>query len=157
MSAIHLGSKVKPVKLSQRETQEVLDQLVKDKWIGLERKGVYFMDTRAIVELHGFLREQYGDAIRECIICLDVVTMGESCAVSNCPVRIHKHCADNQFRNSTNPVCPQCSARWSRTNTFGLGLPHDESDVSEEEEQEEEQEQEQEQEEEEQEEEEEEE
>lgn len=81
------------------------------------------MDTRAIAELQNYLKEQYPDHIKECTICLDVITMGEYCAVSQCPVRIHKYCADNHFRNSQNPVCPQCSTRWSRNNTFGLGLP----------------------------------
>ncbi|KAI7884491.1 Nse1 non-SMC component of SMC5-6 complex-domain-containing protein [Mucor mucedo] len=128
MGAINLGSKIKPLKLNQRETQEVLDQLVLDGWIGLERKGVYYLATRGLTELQGFLREQYGDIIRDCVICLDIVTMGESCAVSNCPIRMHKHCANTQFRNSTNPVCPQCSARWSRNNTFGLGLPDDDDE-----------------------------
>lgn len=128
MSAINLGSKVKPVRLSQRETQDVLDQLVQDKWIALNHSGVYFMDTRAITELQGFLREQYDDAIRDCVICLDIVTMGEFCAVSNCPIRMHRHCSVTNFGNSSNPACPQCSAGWSRSNTFGLGLQDDDDE-----------------------------
>jgi hypothetical protein len=124
-TALHLGQKVKPVKLSQKETQDVLDRLVQDEWIALGENGVYYLDTRAISELQSYLREQYGDTIKECVICLDVITMGESCSISNCPVRLHKYCADSQFRNANNPSCPQCSTRWSRTNTFGLGLADD--------------------------------
>jgi hypothetical protein len=139
MSAIYLGQKIKPVKLSQKETQDVLDQLVKDKWIALGRKGVYYMDTRAIAELQTYLRDQYGDRIKDCIICLDVVTMGEHCAVSQCPVRMHRYCAETTFRNGRNPTCPQCRTTWSRSNTFGLGYSdHDQGNVDEEEEEEEE-------------------
>lgn len=123
MRALRLGNQLSPVKLSGRETQDVLDQLVKDKWIALEEKGVYYMDTRAIAELQSYLREEYADLIKECTICLDIITMGEKCTVPNCPVRIHKYCAESQFGNTTTPVCPQCSTPWERDSLFGLGLP----------------------------------
>ncbi|KAG1457885.1 hypothetical protein G6F46_006989 [Rhizopus delemar] len=119
MHALRLGQ---PLKLSQRETQDILDRLVEDGWIAEEDKGVYFLDTRGVAELQGYLREQYGETIKECTICLDVVTMGEYCDLGNCPVRLHKYCADNQFRDAVNPTCPQCSTTWSRANRFGLGL-----------------------------------
>lgn len=117
--AIHLGSKLRPVKLSQKEAQDVLDQLVQDKWVSFE-KGVYYIDTRALTELQLYFREQYPESVKECTICLDMVTMGEFCSISQCPVRLHKYCADTQFRNSDDPVCPQCSTKWSRANRFGL-------------------------------------
>ncbi|RCI02144.1 hypothetical protein CU098_012364 [Rhizopus stolonifer] len=124
MTAIRLASKITPTNLTSKEAQEVLDQLVKEKWLAFElEKGVYYIDTRGIAELQGYLREQYGEAMKECTFCLDVVTMGECCTNTNCNVRIHKYCAESQFKNATNPVCPACTAPWSRTNTFGLGLP----------------------------------
>ncbi|KAG1437853.1 hypothetical protein G6F56_012899 [Rhizopus delemar] len=116
--ALRLGG---PLKLTNKETQDILDRLVEDGWIA-ENEGVYFLDTRALAELQGYLRDQHGEAIKECTICLDVVTMGEYCALGNCPVRLHKYCADSQFREAQNPVCPQCSTTWSRSNRFGLGL-----------------------------------
>ncbi|KAI9274225.1 Nse1 non-SMC component of SMC5-6 complex-domain-containing protein [Sporodiniella umbellata] len=118
-AALRLGG---PLKLSHKETQDVLDRLVEDGWIAEENKGVYFLDTRGLAELQSYLRDQYGDAIKECTICLDVVTMGEYCQLGNCPVRLHKYCADSQFRGAQNPVCPQCSTAWMRMNRFGLGL-----------------------------------
>ena len=120
MKAIRLGG---VAKLSQRETQNVLDQLIQDKWIALEERGVYYIDMRGIAELQSYLREQYGDAIRECTMCLDIITMGERCQTENCTVRIHKYCAAPQFGNTTSLVCPQCNAPWDRNNLFGLGLP----------------------------------
>lgn len=122
MIAIHLGQKVKP-KLTSKETQDILDRLVEDKWIAYESKGVYHLDTRAIAELQDYFREQYGDALKECTICLEVVTMGESCVVGECPVRLHKYCANARFNNTDNPTCPQCSHTWQRSHTFGWGLP----------------------------------
>ncbi|KAI8065978.1 Nse1 non-SMC component of SMC5-6 complex-domain-containing protein [Thamnidium elegans] len=121
--ALNLGSKITPVKLTQRESQELLNKLVQDKWIAFERKGVYYIDTRALAELQHYFREEYGEAVKECTICLDIITMGESCSVRQCPVRIHKYCADKQFRNTPQPLCPQCGSRWSRDKVFGLGLP----------------------------------
>ncbi|CAO3673934.1 unnamed protein product [Rhizopus stolonifer] len=116
--ALRLGG---PLKLTNKETQDILDRLVEDGWIA-ENEGVYFLDTRALAELQGYLRDQYGEAMKECTICLDVVTMGEYCALGNCPVRLHKYCADSQFREAQNPTCPQCSTTWLRSNRFGLGL-----------------------------------
>ncbi|KAI8982628.1 Nse1 non-SMC component of SMC5-6 complex-domain-containing protein [Pilobolus umbonatus] len=121
MDALRLGKGMKPVGLSQKETQELLDSLVKDGWIGEEDKGVYYLETRALAELQGYFREQYGDIIKECTICLDIITMGEKC--THCEVRIHSHCASSHFRETSQPVCPQCGKAWSRDNHFGLGLP----------------------------------
>lgn len=118
-----MGSKLQPVKLTQRESQELLDKLVQDKWIAFERKGVYYIDTRGLAELQHYFREEYGEAVKECTLCFDVVTMGEKCLLPQCPVHVHKYCADKNFMNATNPVCPQCSSKWSRENRFGLGLP----------------------------------
>ncbi|CAO3633429.1 unnamed protein product [Mucor hiemalis] len=128
MKAVRLGNSLS-TKLTQRETQEVLDQLIEDKWIALEQKGVYYMDTRAITELQSYFREEYGDAIQECTFCLDIITMGERCRTNNCPVRLHKYCANSQVGSSSNPVCPQCAVSWDRDNTFGLGLPSDGDEV----------------------------
>lgn len=125
MAALRLGQKMKPA-ISQRETQELLDRLVDDGWLCMSPDGgSYVMDNRATMELQGYLREQYGDVIKECLVCYEVITMGERCELQACPVRIHRHCADGYFRDRQQSViaCPQCSTTWSRHNTFGLGLP----------------------------------
>ncbi|GAN05314.1 non-structural maintenance of chromosomes element 1 homolog [Mucor ambiguus] len=126
-TALHLGGKMTP-KLASRDVQTLLDKLVEDGWIG-EQKGNYFLTTRSVAELQDYFKQLYGESILECIFCLDMVTMGEHCANAQCSVRLHKHCADSQFNNSADPRCPSCSSRWSRGNTFGLGLPDDEEDA----------------------------
>jgi hypothetical protein len=131
-NALHLGQKLAlksstAKNITQRECQTVLDRLLDDKWIDYHN-GVYIVDTRAIAELQSYFREQYTDAVKECAICLDMVTMGEYCQTSNCPVRLHKYCSDTHFRDSTNPTCPQCAESWSRNNIFGLGLAEEEDE-----------------------------
>ncbi|KAI8877055.1 hypothetical protein K501DRAFT_230922 [Backusella circina FSU 941] len=126
VNALHLGQKLaikSPTakNITQRECQTVLDRLLEDKWIEYHC-GVYIVDTRAIAELQSYFREQYAEAVKECAICLDMVTMGEYCQTSNCPVRLHKYCGDAHFGDSANPSCPQCAQAWSRENIFGLGL-----------------------------------
>ncbi|KAL7320254.1 hypothetical protein PS15m_000158 [Mucor circinelloides] len=120
-TALHLGGKMTP-KLASRDVQTLLDKLSDDGWIGIQ-KGNYYLTTRSIAELQDYFKQQYGERILECVFCLDMVTMGEHCANAQCGVRLHKHCADSQFNNSADPRCPSCNNRWSRSETFGLGLP----------------------------------
>ncbi|KAI9245233.1 Nse1 non-SMC component of SMC5-6 complex-domain-containing protein [Phascolomyces articulosus] len=122
MVAIRLGQTMKPP-LTQKETQTLIDRLNDDQWICPTPDGSsYCIDTRGIMELQGYLNEQYGDVIKHCKMCHDIVTMGERCELQNCEVRFHRHCADGQFSGRT-IVCPECETGWSRTNIFGLGLP----------------------------------
>ncbi|KAI8356687.1 Nse1 non-SMC component of SMC5-6 complex-domain-containing protein [Blakeslea trispora] len=118
MEAVRLGQKVQAASLTQKETQDLLDQLVADRWIGLE-DDVYYIDTRGLAELQGYLREQYGEVIKECKVCLDIVTRGQVCQNADCPIRMHHFCAETQFRNANPPMCPECQTRWSSTHVFG--------------------------------------
>ena len=120
---MHLGGKMTP-KITAKDTQTLLDKLVEEQWIGIEQ-GNYYLTTRSIAELQDYFKRQFGENIMECIFCLDMITMGEHCANAQCSVRLHKHCADSQFSNSNDPRCPSFNNRWSRDNTFGLGLPED--------------------------------
>ncbi|KAF7725862.1 hypothetical protein EC973_009194 [Apophysomyces ossiformis] len=122
MAAIRLGQKMKPP-ISQKDTEDLLDQLVRDNWLEFTRSGIYLMSTRTIMELQGYLREQYAEYMKDCTMCLELVTMGERCEHQDCEVRLHRHCADSYFREHSTMRCPTCSAQWSRANIFGLGLP----------------------------------
>ena len=121
-AALELGPKMKPP-MGKKETQDLLDRLVEDGWLFFSRQGWYVLDMRATLELQGYLREQYGDMLKECDLCLDVITMGERCERQNCSVRIHRHCASNLASGTSITTCPTCTTPWSRANTFGLGLP----------------------------------
>ncbi|KAI8136884.1 Nse1 non-SMC component of SMC5-6 complex-domain-containing protein [Fennellomyces sp. T-0311] len=122
MVALRLGQQMKPP-ISQKDTQTLIDRLAEDGWICLTPDGSsYTIDSRGVLELRDYLREQYGDVIRNCDFCKEIIMMGERCERQNCPVRIHRHCADAHFRDGQ-MQCPTCSSSWSRGNTFGLGLP----------------------------------
>lgn len=122
LGALRLGTKMKPP-ISQRETQDLLDRFVEDQWLYTARRDAYYvMDPRTILELMTYLREQYSDVLRDCKMCMEIITMGERCELQNCDVRMHRHCADTFFSNRE-ASCPSCKTAWSRTNTFGLGLP----------------------------------
>ncbi|KAI8084789.1 Nse1 non-SMC component of SMC5-6 complex-domain-containing protein [Halteromyces radiatus] len=118
--AIPLGPRT-ATSLTSKSTEDLLDQLVKDGWI-MEMGGAYTMTTRTILELTDYLHEQYGDAIKECSLCSDLIIMGERCENGSCNVRLHHHCAQQLFVvNKQSLTCPTCSTAWSRLNTFGLG------------------------------------
>jgi hypothetical protein len=120
LAAIQLGQRMEPT-MTSRATEEFLDQLVADRWLVVTTSGVYGFGTRALLELAGYLRDQFPDAIKECLMCTDLVTIGERCDLQSCAVRIHLHCAEQLFVNNQRPlVCPECSTSWSRSNTIGL-------------------------------------
>ncbi|KAI7871623.1 Nse1 non-SMC component of SMC5-6 complex-domain-containing protein [Spinellus fusiger] len=122
MTALRLGQKMKPA-ITQKDTQDLLDCLVRDGWLFCSTSGDYVMETRTVLELQPYLKEQYGEMMNECLICLDVATMGERCGLKDCQVHIHRHCANTYFGEQNKSVCPACATAWSRSNTFGLGLP----------------------------------
>ncbi|CAO3597110.1 unnamed protein product [Absidia cylindrospora] len=122
MTAISLGQHMEPA-MPTKATEEFLEQLVKDQWL-VERSGSYTLSPRCLMELSGYLHEQFQGVIKECHMCSELVTVGERCESQPCNVRIHKHCAEQLFvtnRQSLN--CPSCRTTWSRTSTFGLSPP----------------------------------
>ncbi|CDS07746.1 hypothetical protein LRAMOSA01695 [Lichtheimia ramosa] len=122
MVALRLGQKMKPP-ISQRDVQDLIDRLIEDGWLALSPAGSsYVMGTRSALELQSYLRDQYNDMIKMCKVCMEMVTMGERCERQDCPVRIHRHCADGLFTGN-DMECPECKTGWTRLNTFGLGLP----------------------------------
>ncbi|KAI8331882.1 hypothetical protein BC941DRAFT_455934 [Chlamydoabsidia padenii] len=119
--AIQLGQRMEPV-MTSKAIEEFLDQLVSDQWLVLSR-GAFGLSTRTLLELAGYLKEQYAEVIKECHMCSDVVTMGERCDLQTCGVRLHHHCAEQLFVTNHQALqCPTCSTSWSRSNTFGLSL-----------------------------------
>ncbi|CAO3630751.1 unnamed protein product [Cunninghamella blakesleeana] len=122
LKAIKLGQQLSPP-ITQKASEELLEQLVEEGWLN-ESKGEYFMSMRIITELHHYLKEQFGDLIKECTLCSEIITMGEMCSYQSCEVRLHRHCAEQLFvTNNHSLTCPTCSSQWSRSNIFGTGLP----------------------------------
>ncbi|KAG2176675.1 hypothetical protein INT44_007339 [Umbelopsis vinacea] len=121
MAAIREGPKLKPA-LSQRETEELLNKLVADKWLMRRRDGYYVLHMRSIIELQNYLKETFENEIHECLMCMEIVTVGERCSQGRCEVRLHSHCAAGYFPeqdNGSEIKCPTCGTTWARDSTIG--------------------------------------
>ncbi|KAF8970774.1 hypothetical protein BGZ46_010387 [Entomortierella lignicola] len=110
----------KPLSLTKREAEILLDRFVADKWFIKSRAGAYSLSMRSLLELQNFLKETYGDQIQECTLCMEIITKGQRCSVAACPSRLHQHCAATYFRNMNNPKCAMCHTAWSGNVLIGL-------------------------------------
>jgi hypothetical protein len=80
------------------------------------------LHMRSIIELQTYLKETFESEIHDCLMCMEIVTVGERCSQGRCEVRLHLHCAAGYFPEQSSGAeikCPTCSTTWSRDNTFG--------------------------------------
>ncbi|CAO3687433.1 unnamed protein product [Umbelopsis vinacea] len=121
MAAVREGPRLKPP-ISQRESEELLNKLVADNWLMKRRDGYYVLHMRSIIELQTYLKETFESEVHDCLMCMEIVTVGERCSQGRCEVRLHLHCAAGYFPEQSSGAeikCPTCSTTWSRDNTFG--------------------------------------
>jgi len=121
MAAIREGPRLKPP-ISQRDSEDLLNRLVADKWLMKRSDGYYVLHMRSIIELQSYLKETFEQEVFECLMCMEIVTMGERCSQGRCEVRLHLHCAAGYFPDPQTEAeikCPTCTSAWSRDNTFG--------------------------------------
>ncbi|ORX46303.1 hypothetical protein DM01DRAFT_267088 [Hesseltinella vesiculosa] len=122
IAALQLGQREMKPPMSQNTTESLLEQFVKEGWLE-EVDGQYILSARTLMELGGYLADEYPEEINECIVCQHVITAGERCKNLDCQVRMHRHCSEQRFvRNRVVMKCPTCSTAWLRSNTFGAGL-----------------------------------
>jgi hypothetical protein len=57
---------------------------------------------RSIIELQDYLKETFEDDVHECLMCMEIVTIGERCSQERCNVRLHLHCAAGYFPEEEN-------------------------------------------------------
>ncbi|GAB5588427.1 hypothetical protein Unana1_03327 [Umbelopsis nana] len=122
MVAIREGPRLKPP-ISQRDSEELLIRLAADKWLMKRRDGHYVLHMRSIIELQNYLKDTFEEEVHDCLMCMEIVTVGERCSQGRCSVRLHLHCAAGYFPDAgsgSEIKCPTCSTTWSRDNTFGL-------------------------------------
>ncbi|KAF9100079.1 hypothetical protein BGX27_000488 [Mortierella sp. AM989] len=110
----------KPLSLTKREAETLLDRFVADKWFVRSRAGAYSLSMRTLLELQTYLKETYGDQIQECTLCMEIITKGQRCSVAACSSRMHHHCASKYFENRNNPKCTTCHTAWSGKVLIGL-------------------------------------
>lgn len=124
-AALHEAGKLKNqedkvITMTKREAEALLDRFVADKWFIRSAAGAYSLSMRALLELQTYLREEFGDLIQECTLCMEIITKGQRCTVAACSSRLHHHCAATYFRSMANPVCPTCHGAWSGETLIGL-------------------------------------
>ncbi|KAF9438612.1 hypothetical protein BGZ76_006511 [Entomortierella beljakovae] len=117
----HLKNKEnKPLVMSKREAEALLDRFVSDKWLIRSRGGAYSLSMRTLLELQTYLKETFNDQIQECTLCMEIITKGQRCSVAACSSRLHQHCAAAYFGNMNNPKCAMCHTQWTGKVLIGL-------------------------------------
>ncbi|CAO3564831.1 unnamed protein product [Mortierella alpina] len=114
------NSEGKPVTLTKRDAEVLLDRFVADKWFIRSGAGAYSLSMRALLELQTYLKETYEEQMQECTLCMEIITKGQRCQVAACAARLHHHCASQYFKNMNNKVCPTCHTNWSDKILIGL-------------------------------------
>ena len=93
------------------------------------RRGRFSLSSRALLELHKYLKDNYEEDIHECTLCFELLTKGVKCHIPACSGRLHGHCYKRFTRDSK--TCPTCRADWSqpqRLITIGEGAVKDGGD-----------------------------
>lgn len=83
------------------------------------RNGYITIGPRTLMELKGYLLAQFPGAIRECMHCGEIVTVGVSCPNQDCLSRMHRKCFNIQAqmslvkrtnRQQSSLVCSACDS-----------------------------------------------
>ncbi|KAF9908694.1 hypothetical protein EC991_009622 [Linnemannia zychae] len=124
-AAVNEASKLKnkdnkSLQLTKSGAEELLSRFVQDMWFIKSKKGALSLSTRTLLELQTFLKEGYEEQMKECTLCLEILTKGQRCNVAACAARLHHHCAKEYFQNMNNPICPTCRSPWDGKTLVGL-------------------------------------
>ncbi|XP_068178217.1 non-structural maintenance of chromosomes element 1 homolog isoform X1 [Antennarius striatus] len=98
-------------KLKKSETQNLLNRLVRDKWLN-EEHGEYTLSTRCIIEMEPYIRTMYQDQVKACHICHNTAFQCQICENPTCGIKIHNPCVARIFSGRTEPRCPACDDFW---------------------------------------------
>ncbi|KAI8917198.1 Nse1 non-SMC component of SMC5-6 complex-domain-containing protein [Powellomyces hirtus] len=109
--ALSEASRIKPA-MTKRDAEAFIERLIQAKWL-VDRNGLISMSLRTVLELQNYLKEEYGDRIHECTLCMEIVTSDyERCSVANCQTRLHVHCSNSYFPRQAQKNCPSCQSPW---------------------------------------------
>ncbi|KAJ5350581.1 hypothetical protein N7541_008308 [Penicillium brevicompactum] len=102
--------------LTMTQAEKMILHLIEEGWFEKSRKGYLTLTPRALMELRGWLVNEYNDdgatKIKFCAACKDLITVGQRCADIHCGGRLHDHCMRNFFRMQQAEQCPVCKAEW---------------------------------------------
>ena len=105
--------------LTMKEAELALSTFVSEGWLDLSPAGFYSLTPRALAELHRYLIDTYNspdepyERIKTCHGCKELLTVGQRCEKSDCPIRLHDPCAEGLFRVNREKKCPGCGGRWT--------------------------------------------
>ncbi|KAM6424306.1 non-structural maintenance of chromosomes element 1 homolog isoform 2-T2 [Liasis olivaceus] len=106
---LNLANKLKPKKMKKMEAEQVLQQLVQNKWL-CEKEGEYTLHTRSILELEQYIFRHYPESARKCHICHSLSIQNQVCG--NCRIVVHWSCLSKYFQAQPEPRCPHCKQFW---------------------------------------------
>ncbi|XP_065267859.1 non-structural maintenance of chromosomes element 1 homolog isoform X3 [Emys orbicularis] len=106
---LNLADQLKTKKMKKKEAEQVLQNLVQDKWLS-ERDGEYTLHTRCIMEMEQYILSNYQDLVRKCNICHSLAIQSQVC--ETCGIGMHLPCAGKYFKAQTEPHCPHCNEFW---------------------------------------------
>lgn len=100
-----------------REASIELSGLLDQQWFSLTSEGLVILSSRLLSELRPYLVDRYGistndneGSLLQCLQCTDILTVGQKCPGTTCPVAFHLKCF-NVYRRSANNEgrCPNYS------------------------------------------------
>uniref|UniRef100_A0A7S4MBR1 Non-structural maintenance of chromosomes element 1 homolog n=1 Tax=Vannella robusta TaxID=1487602 RepID=A0A7S4MBR1_9EUKA len=97
--------------MSRDKAENIILKFVDDKWLTRDG-GELVLGLRARLELRPYLEEVFGEEMKECVFCTEIVFKGETCENDRCSTVAHRHCAQRWFAEKPNPKCPTCSEPW---------------------------------------------
>ncbi|KUJ07430.1 uncharacterized protein LY89DRAFT_660755 [Mollisia scopiformis] len=113
--------------LMSDQTEKLLAQLEKEKWLARTRSGYYMLTPRALMELRTWLVHTYNDAdepeewqaIKFCEACKEIVTIGQRCSNLDCNTRLHNICEEAYWRARPGKTCAKCDTAWDGKHFVG--------------------------------------
>ncbi|XP_066545115.1 non-structural maintenance of chromosomes element 1 homolog isoform X1 [Amia ocellicauda] len=108
---LNLADSLQTKKMKKKETEQVLQRLVLDKWL-CEKEGDYTLSTRCIIEMEGYIQRTYPDLVKVCNICRSIAIQSQMCENPHCGIKMHIPCVAKYFRGRTDPHCPSCNEFW---------------------------------------------
>lgn len=91
--------------MSVNEIDELISQLLTEKWLHAPTKHAFTLGPRAFLELTQFLQEA---GIPNCPLCEYDVLVGLNCTNHSCAARLHTSCAEKRLAKGSAYKCAKC-------------------------------------------------
>ncbi|KAF9532248.1 Nse1 non-SMC component of SMC5-6 complex-domain-containing protein [Crepidotus variabilis] len=102
------------INMTKSHGEIVLASFVSKGWLMKSIRGRYSLSTRSLLELQPYLKSNYSEELRECTLCMEILTRGIACPTANCNTRLHFHCFKNYRQRQGRKNCPSCQNEWPR-------------------------------------------